>query len=170
MKTSYGFDSISFPDQTRSDRPHTRSIRWIHRPFYHISLVCWFDWKSWWSSFRDQRVTQLFHSLFFVSLQVRSMQRIRWNLFLDTTYTRMFSLIWWGPLIPRQNKFCLIHVLILQYWRYRCSQNSAVQVCEPSLTLPLTMGLYAKWGSGKSLLLSKLRVSLINLSYTLEIP
>ncbi|KAK0398477.1 hypothetical protein QR680_002608 [Steinernema hermaphroditum] len=30
-------------------------------------------------------------------------------------------------------------------------------VCEPNLTLPLTVGLYAKWGSGKSLLLSKMK-------------
>ncbi|CAD6196866.1 unnamed protein product [Caenorhabditis auriculariae] len=30
-------------------------------------------------------------------------------------------------------------------------------LCEPSLSLPLTVGLYAKWGSGKSALLSKLK-------------
>ncbi|GMT24872.1 hypothetical protein PFISCL1PPCAC_16169, partial [Pristionchus fissidentatus] len=40
----------------------------------------------------------------------------------------------------------------------------ADMVCEPSLTLPLTMGLYAKWGSGKSLLLSKLRESMMTFS------
>ncbi|GMR48433.1 hypothetical protein PMAYCL1PPCAC_18628 [Pristionchus mayeri] len=40
----------------------------------------------------------------------------------------------------------------------------ADMVCEPSLTLPLTMGLYAKWGSGKSLLLSKLRESMVSFS------
>ncbi|GMS95993.1 hypothetical protein PENTCL1PPCAC_18168, partial [Pristionchus entomophagus] len=40
----------------------------------------------------------------------------------------------------------------------------ADMVCEPSLTLPLTMGLYAKWGSGKSLLLSKLRESMMSFS------
>lgn len=28
---------------------------------------------------------------------------------------------------------------------------------EPSLSMPITVGLYAKWGSGKSFLLSKLR-------------
>ena len=28
---------------------------------------------------------------------------------------------------------------------------------EPSLITPITMGLYAKWGSGKSFLLDKLR-------------
>uniref|UniRef100_A0A915HFM0 KAP NTPase domain-containing protein n=1 Tax=Romanomermis culicivorax TaxID=13658 RepID=A0A915HFM0_ROMCU len=34
-------------------------------------------------------------------------------------------------------------------------------LCEPMLSLPLTVGLYAKWGSGKSFLLNKLRESLI---------
>ncbi|VDM39612.1 unnamed protein product [Toxocara canis] len=33
-------------------------------------------------------------------------------------------------------------------------------VCEPNLTLPLTIGLYAKWGSGKSLLLAKMKDSM----------
>jgi hypothetical protein len=28
---------------------------------------------------------------------------------------------------------------------------------EPSLSMPITVGLYAKWGSGKSFLLKKLR-------------
>jgi ankyrin repeat-rich membrane spanning protein len=28
---------------------------------------------------------------------------------------------------------------------------------EPSLSMPITVGLYAKWGSGKSFLLNKLR-------------
>lgn len=28
---------------------------------------------------------------------------------------------------------------------------------EPSLSTPITVGLYAKWGSGKSFLLNKLR-------------
>lgn len=28
---------------------------------------------------------------------------------------------------------------------------------EPSLSMPITVGLYAKWGSGKSFLLTKLR-------------
>lgn len=37
-------------------------------------------------------------------------------------------------------------------------------VCEPSLTLPLTIGLYAKWGSGKSLLLPKIRESMKSFS------
>ncbi|MFH4979103.1 hypothetical protein AB6A40_005812 [Gnathostoma spinigerum] len=32
--------------------------------------------------------------------------------------------------------------------------------CEPNLSLPLTIGLYAKWGSGKSLLLSKMKESM----------
>ena len=30
---------------------------------------------------------------------------------------------------------------------------------EPSLSTPITVGLYAKWGSGKSFLLNKLRGS-----------
>jgi ankyrin repeat-rich membrane spanning protein len=29
--------------------------------------------------------------------------------------------------------------------------------CEPNLVLPLSVGLYAKWGSGKSFLLVKIR-------------
>lgn len=37
-------------------------------------------------------------------------------------------------------------------------------VCEPNLTLPLTIGLYAKWGSGKSLLLPKMRDSMKSFS------
>ncbi|CAI4222074.1 unnamed protein product [Auanema sp. JU1783] len=37
-------------------------------------------------------------------------------------------------------------------------------VCEPSLSLPLTIGLYAKWGSGKSILLSKLKDAMIAFS------
>ncbi|PAV64255.1 hypothetical protein WR25_13293 [Diploscapter pachys] len=37
-------------------------------------------------------------------------------------------------------------------------------VCEPSLSLPLTIGLYAKWGSGKSILLSKLKESMHSFS------
>lgn len=32
---------------------------------------------------------------------------------------------------------------------------------EPSLSMPITVGLYAKWGSGKSFLLNKLRGELI---------
>lgn len=28
---------------------------------------------------------------------------------------------------------------------------------DPGLTMPITVGLYAKWGSGKSFLLSKLK-------------
>lgn len=37
--------------------------------------------------------------------------------------------------------------------------NSALAdiLSEPSLSMPITVGLYAKWGSGKSFLLSKLR-------------
>lgn len=31
---------------------------------------------------------------------------------------------------------------------------------EPSLSTPITVGLYAKWGSGKSFLLNKLRGAL----------
>lgn len=36
---------------------------------------------------------------------------------------------------------------------------------EPSLSMPITVGLYAKWGSGKSFLLSKLRgmLNLLNI-------
>uniref|UniRef100_A0A183G6F0 ANK_REP_REGION domain-containing protein n=1 Tax=Heligmosomoides polygyrus TaxID=6339 RepID=A0A183G6F0_HELPZ len=37
-------------------------------------------------------------------------------------------------------------------------------VCEPSLSLPLTVGLYAKWGSGKSVLLAKLKDSMNSFS------
>uniref|UniRef100_A0A914DMY8 KAP NTPase domain-containing protein n=1 Tax=Acrobeloides nanus TaxID=290746 RepID=A0A914DMY8_9BILA len=37
-------------------------------------------------------------------------------------------------------------------------------VCEPNLSLPLTIGLYAKWGSGKSLLLPKMRDSMKSFS------
>ena len=33
-------------------------------------------------------------------------------------------------------------------------------LCEPSLNLPLTLGLYAKWGSGKSFLLNKMKEAL----------
>nr|CAH7732854.1 unnamed protein product [Callosobruchus chinensis] len=32
---------------------------------------------------------------------------------------------------------------------------------EPSLSMPITVGLYAKWGSGKSFLLNKLRATII---------
>lgn len=37
-------------------------------------------------------------------------------------------------------------------------------VCEPNLTLPLTIGLYAKWGSGKSFLLPKICESMKSFS------
>ncbi|KAM3718098.1 Kinase D-interacting substrate of [Dirofilaria immitis] len=37
-------------------------------------------------------------------------------------------------------------------------------VCEPNLTLPLTIGLYAKWGSGKSVLLDKMKGSMRSFS------
>ena len=37
-------------------------------------------------------------------------------------------------------------------------------LAEPSLSLPITVGLYAKWGSGKSLLLSRLQTELKNIS------
>ncbi|CAD5221823.1 unnamed protein product [Bursaphelenchus xylophilus] len=37
-------------------------------------------------------------------------------------------------------------------------------VCEPNLSLPLTIGLYAKWGSGKSFLLPKIRESMRSFS------
>ena len=39
-------------------------------------------------------------------------------------------------------------------------------MCEPNLTLPLTIGLYAKWGSGKSLLLPRIRNSMAAFSRT----
>uniref|UniRef100_A0A183C2G0 ANK_REP_REGION domain-containing protein n=1 Tax=Globodera pallida TaxID=36090 RepID=A0A183C2G0_GLOPA len=39
-------------------------------------------------------------------------------------------------------------------------------VCEPNLALPLTIGLYAKWGSGKSLLLPRIRDSMSSFSRT----
>lgn len=37
-------------------------------------------------------------------------------------------------------------------------------VCEPNLSLPLTIGLYAKWGSGKSFLLPKICESMKSFS------
>uniref|UniRef100_A0A914YPX1 KAP NTPase domain-containing protein n=1 Tax=Panagrolaimus superbus TaxID=310955 RepID=A0A914YPX1_9BILA len=37
-------------------------------------------------------------------------------------------------------------------------------VCEPNLTLPLMIGLFAKWGSGKSFLLPKIRESMKSFS------
>ena len=37
-------------------------------------------------------------------------------------------------------------------------------LAEPSLSLPITVGLYAKWGSGKSLLLNKLQKEMRNFS------
>ena len=30
-------------------------------------------------------------------------------------------------------------------------------LCEPSLTMPLTVGMYARWGSGKSFVLRRLQ-------------
>lgn len=39
------------------------------------------------------------------------------------------------------------------------SSALADMLSEPSLSMPITVGLYAKWGSGKSFLLSKLRGS-----------
>lgn len=30
-------------------------------------------------------------------------------------------------------------------------------LCEPSLNMPLTVGLYARWGSGKSFVLKRLQ-------------
>ncbi len=30
-------------------------------------------------------------------------------------------------------------------------------LCEPNLSLPVTIGMYAKWGSGKSFLLNKMK-------------
>lgn len=37
------------------------------------------------------------------------------------------------------------------------SSALADMLSEPSLSMPITVGLYAKWGSGKSFLLNKLR-------------
>ncbi|CAJ0956645.1 unnamed protein product, partial [Mesorhabditis belari] len=37
-------------------------------------------------------------------------------------------------------------------------------LCEPNLQLPLTLGLYAKWGSGKSVLLQKVKESMRSFS------
>lgn len=37
------------------------------------------------------------------------------------------------------------------------SSALADMVSEPSLSMPITIGLFAKWGSGKSFLLNKLR-------------
>jgi hypothetical protein len=39
---------------------------------------------------------------------------------------------------------------------------------EPSLSMPITVGLYAKWGSGKSFLLKKLRQFFCFFSLCLE--
>jgi hypothetical protein len=36
---------------------------------------------------------------------------------------------------------------------------------EPSLSMPITVGLYAKWGSGKSFLLNKLRGMYVRLAF-----
>lgn len=37
-------------------------------------------------------------------------------------------------------------------------------LCEPSLTMPLTVGMYARWGSGKSFVLRRLQgMKLVNL-------
>lgn len=36
---------------------------------------------------------------------------------------------------------------------------------EPSLSMPITVGLFAKWGSGKSFLLNKLRGKHSNFTY-----
>lgn len=44
------------------------------------------------------------------------------------------------------------------------SLNLLFSVCEPSLSLPLTIGLYAKWGSGKSALLAKLKEAMHSFS------
>ena len=35
-------------------------------------------------------------------------------------------------------------------------------LCEPSLTMPLTVGMYARWGSGKSFVLRRLQGMPIN--------
>ncbi|KAK9503786.1 hypothetical protein O3M35_010270 [Rhynocoris fuscipes] len=42
------------------------------------------------------------------------------------------------------------------------SSALADMLSEPSLTVPITVGLYAKWGSGKSFLLTKLREEMTN--------
>nr|XP_018906405.1 PREDICTED: kinase D-interacting substrate of 220 kDa-like isoform X3 [Bemisia tabaci] len=42
------------------------------------------------------------------------------------------------------------------------SSALADMLSEPSLSMPITVGLYAKWGSGKSFLLSKLREEMLN--------
>lgn len=43
------------------------------------------------------------------------------------------------------------------------SSALADMLSEPSLSMPITVGLYAKWGSGKSFLLGKLRGTPSNL-------
>lgn len=45
------------------------------------------------------------------------------------------------------------------------SSALADMLSEPSLSMPITVGLYAKWGSGKSFLLSKLRGSVHSISF-----
>jgi hypothetical protein len=40
---------------------------------------------------------------------------------------------------------------------------------EPSLSMPITVGLYAKWGSGKSFLLNKLRGMYVRLACSIYI-
>lgn len=46
------------------------------------------------------------------------------------------------------------------------SSAMADMLSEPTLSMPITVGLYAKWGSGKSFLLNKLRGKVIDLLFT----
>ena len=48
-----------------------------------------------------------------------------------------------------------VEFTLLSLSRY-CSALAAI-LTEPQLHMPITVGLYAKWGSGKSFLLEKLR-------------
>ncbi|XP_053671000.1 kinase D-interacting substrate of 220 kDa [Anopheles nili] len=43
-------------------------------------------------------------------------------------------------------------------------------LCEPTLTTPITVGLYAKWGSGKSFLLTELRDEMRNFAHSWSEP
>lgn len=47
------------------------------------------------------------------------------------------------------------------------SSALADMLSEPSLSMPITVGLYAKWGSGKSFLLNKLKGN-ASVPYTLD--
>uniref|UniRef100_A0A1I7XDJ4 ANK_REP_REGION domain-containing protein n=1 Tax=Heterorhabditis bacteriophora TaxID=37862 RepID=A0A1I7XDJ4_HETBA len=82
-------------------------------------------------------------SPFYLLFLAQLMQNNKWILCWAMTFIVMFSLI-----------------LVSEY----SLRNGTLLVCEPSLSLPLTIGLYAKWGSGKSVLLAKLKDSMYSFS------